>query len=188
MVTDRLTRHTGTRLPILMAAALLLSALGAMTVPAAAQGDNTYVAIAMRACSPEFDVYGATPDELKDTCVLAEDAPAITFTITHVDGVEETVETKGGMIMLADVPTGGMMTQTGMLPEGMGEPVVYCSARAIGSKGMEPTMMTVMNGNSIEVEPLAGATLSCLWFTVEAGAATPSASPVASPAASPIAN
>ena len=170
-----------------MAVALVLSALGAITVPAAAQGTNTYVVIAMRACPPELDVYRATPEELADTCVLAEDAPAVTFTITHVDGREETVETRGGMIMLADVPTGGVMTQTELLPEGMGEPVVYCSAMATGAEGMEPTMM-VVNGNTIEVEPLPGATLSCFWFNVEAGAATPSASPAASPVASPIAN
>ncbi len=169
--------------PVLLAIALVLSAIGAMTGPATAQGNTTYVVIAMRACPPGFDVRGATPEELKDTCVLAEDAPAVTFTITHVDGVEETVETKGGMIMLADVPTGGLMTQTELLPEGMGEPVVYCSANVIGGDGMDPTIMTVMNGNSIEVEPIAGGTLSCFWFNVEAGAATPSASPVASPVA-----
>lgn len=187
MIITRASRHAKSCRPILMAVALVLSALGAMTVPATAQGDTTYVVIAMRACPPEFDVRGATPDELADACVLAEDAPAVTFTITHVDGVEETTETKGGMIMLADVPTGGVMTQTELLPEGMGEPVVYCSAKGSGAEAMEPTMMTVMNGNTIEVEPLAGGTLSCFWFNVEAGAATPSASPVASPIASPIA-
>ena len=179
-IMEALAMHTNRQRPIFLvfaAFALLVTGISAIASPALAQGATATIEMAIYACPPEMDAYTASPDELLAACFFGEDFPPLSFTLDLPDGSVTGTESSAALATFTDVPVGDQVTLSEILPEGLGEPVVACTATndADGAVVLDPTLVPVVNGNATEVEPEAGQTLSCNWYNVfgTAGAGQP---------------
>ena len=116
-------------------------------------------------CPDSFAAYSSDYASLASTC--AQNTPGISFTIQVNGGQGTTLTTAGSppYIFSPDLPAGDMTIQE-VVPQGYGEPIVYCYVVREGQVMREWAQYPV-SGNSVQVPGLISPDITyCGWFNV----------------------
>ncbi|MDQ3655053.1 MAG: hypothetical protein M3457_08240, partial [Chloroflexota bacterium] len=120
------------------------------------------VSIWKQLCPEGFDAHTATRLELENLC--GDDIPTIDFGLTS--GSFSATASSTNLFRYADFPAvpAGSVTVTETVPDGYGEPVVYCHVQETGKPVQPDEKVTVAGGASITWELDADQRLICEWY------------------------
>ncbi len=115
-------------------------------------------------CPSGFDAYNATYEQLIAPC--GQNQNPVSMTLRASGGQNLTEQITAGVQWFPH--NAGFHQIIEQIPEGYGEPIVYCGASVSPSvPAINPTPL--QDGNGIIWELLPGEFLSCQWFNVQTG-------------------